>query len=127
MFRTDRAVMVGGFVGMRASKDKLPLLVAALMNGLLMDARLSILSAIMSHCGHSQSFLSVHQTYVHNGITVLHTRASDGKKQVEAETTVYTNTAGHTYSTQQLTPHRVPVLMAECSQAHKDACFCFMK
>lgn len=127
MFRTDRAVMVGGFVGMRVSKDKLSLLVAALMNGFLVDARLSILSAIMSHCGHSQSLLSVHQTYVHNGITVLHTRASDGEKQVEAETTVYTNTAGHTYSTQQLTPHRVPVLMAECKQAHKDACLCFIK
>lgn len=30
-------------------------------------------------------------------------------KQVEAETTVYTNTAGHTYSTRQLAPHRVSV------------------
>lgn len=38
---------------------------------------------------------------------------SMGHKQVESQTTVYTNTAGHTYSTQQFTPHCVPVHKTE--------------
>lgn len=68
---------------------------------------------------------SVRQTYVRTQAAVqspaLAHQTTAGakknpKKQVEAETTVYTNTAGHTYSTQQLAPHRVPV--------HKAPNFC---
>lgn len=75
---------------------------AYLMVRIFMDTYLSIMSG-------KQTWV----IWVSSTTSFLHTRPiyttePQHKHQAYSQTTVYTNTAGHTYSTQQLTPHCDP-------------------
>lgn len=103
---------------------------AILMNRIFMDAWLSIMCGRTSWVIratsktsflHTRPIYTTVQTTLQQSSTLMQ-QSRRHKQQVHSQTTVYTNTAGHTYSTQQFTPHCAPSNAQRGKQATAHEC-----